>query len=165
MSRFETNIKKRLFLQGFARGLGPKAAARYAGIHISTPYKWQLYDPDFAAAWGQARECRLQSLTDRLGGQSQVQMSLGEDSNDSRLQQLLDIAFDLALQGDAGLLKFCIGYYGQAVRARERSNSLALSQPPVLGKIRITMPGDEKDGDASREFITISEQPSSPAGR
>lgn len=118
-----TERNKSRFLQAIARGASVKSAASYAGVDRTLPYKWEHRDPDFAARWREAR--------------------------DSRLAQLKDTAFDLALEGNVALIRFLLDRYDRDPRKP--------IDEPAIGEIQIVMPGSEPDDQqASHEFITAS---------
>lgn len=57
-SRYDESLMadmKDRFLIAFQWGAGVGEAARFAGIHKATLYRWRKEDPDFADAWRQSR--------------------------------------------------------------------------------------------------------------
>ena len=96
MSSLDTATKKQQFLLALALGASVKAASEYANVDRSTPYLWRQTDPAFAGAWLQARS--------------------------SRLEELEEAAFTLALEGNGGngpMLRSLISRHDNA-RAAER---------------------------------------------
>ena len=96
VSSLDTPTKKQQFLLALALGASVKAAAEHANVDRSTPYLWRHTDPAFAASWLQARA--------------------------SRLEELEEAAFTLALEGNGGngpMLRFLISRH-DAARASER---------------------------------------------
>ncbi|MEE8465784.1 MAG: hypothetical protein V3S68_04850 [Dehalococcoidia bacterium] len=82
MPRPTTNKKKAKFLVGIERNMFVIDAAKYASVDRTTPYKWEIQDPEFAQHWADVRQMRLSQLT--------------------------DTAVDRALHGSDDLLKFLI---------------------------------------------------------
>ncbi len=54
--RLSTKARQKLFLEAYAEHANVLLAARAAGIHRTTVYKWQEHDTDFAFAFNQAKE-------------------------------------------------------------------------------------------------------------
>ena len=54
--------QKERFLEAHANGATVCDAARSAGVHRGTVYKWRERDPDFALAWREARDKFVQEL-------------------------------------------------------------------------------------------------------
>lgn len=125
--------KKQEFLYARALGASVKSAAEYANVDRSTPYLWRQTDPSFAAAWNQARS--------------------------SLREQLVEVAVDLALAGDSGMLKFLINRLDTA-RATERPY-------PTVRRVTIIPPAPaQADGATTptppKEFITVKYAPPKP---
>jgi hypothetical protein len=57
---------KPAFIAAIARGLKPLEAARSAGITRKTAYAWKKSDPEFAAAWLDAREQMIEEAESQL---------------------------------------------------------------------------------------------------
>jgi hypothetical protein len=116
MPKSTTATRKRAFIQGIRAGKKVAQVCRDITIDRTLPYVWAEQDPTFAAEWEAARA--------------------------SRLQQLQDVAFESAMDGNTHLLKYLLGRFW-------RDDGGA---PPV-GEIQIIMPGGDSDG--SQDFITI----------
>ncbi len=54
--RLSTKARQKLFLEAYAEHANVLLAARAAGIHRTTVYKWQEHDTDFDFAFNQAKE-------------------------------------------------------------------------------------------------------------
>ena len=107
VSSLDTPTKKQQFLLALALGASVKAAAEHANVDRSTPYLWRHTDPAFAASWLKARA--------------------------SRLEELEEAAFTLALEGNGGngpMLRFLISRH-DAARASERPRQ-AVRQVAIL---------------------------------
>jgi len=118
MPKRQTPTKKQLFLEAIERGLTVTTAAEHAGVDRTTPYVWEQEDEKFQERWQKAR--------------------------DRRLPQLKDTAFDIALEGDKGMLKFLIDRYEPDAHHEQ--------QP--IREIEILFPG-EGESDDNHDFITF----------
>lgn len=140
MPRRGAETRKRRFLEAILRGATIASAAEHAGVNRSTPYNWGRADAEFAMRWDEVRE--------------------------SRMPQLKDAAFELALEGNVQLMKFLINLYerprlwsgsGGGRLAGGPAAGRHAGEGPVLAEIRIVMPGDEADEEADREFFAIDQ--------
>jgi len=111
-----TRDSKAAFLNAIERGLTVAAAARHATVHRTTPYVWEIHDPQFKRDWS---ECRA-----------------------TRLTQLTDTAFDLAMAGDASLIRYLIDRWNRVVTE-------AIEAPTI----RIIAPGEGPPGE-HHDFFT-----------
>ena len=80
------------FLEAFREAGNVREACEAAGIHRVTAYKWRYADPEFAAAWDQAREDAIDTL-------EQVAWKRAKDQSDYLLWKLLQ-SNRRALYGD-----------------------------------------------------------------
>lgn len=117
MPKRNTEAKQRAFLEGVRGGKKVVEVCRELGIARTTPYVWAERNLEFGALWDRARA--------------------------SRLQQLRDVAYEEAMDGNVQLLKYLLGRWWKD----EAGAGVA------VGEVRIIMPGGANDGDA--EFITI----------
>ena len=53
---------KKKFLVAYQWGAGVPEAARFAGIHKATAYRWRKQDPEFALAWSEGRNKLVDDL-------------------------------------------------------------------------------------------------------
>ncbi len=58
--------KQKAFLNALSSGMNITAAAKVAGYHRRTVYRWRDEDPEFAAEWEQAIESNLDALEGAL---------------------------------------------------------------------------------------------------
>ena len=54
--------KKQKFLSAYQLGATIAESARFAGVTPRTPYNWRSGDPQFAQAWGDARQKLVEDL-------------------------------------------------------------------------------------------------------
>jgi transposase len=112
-----TRNKRASFLEAIRRGCTVAAATEHARVDRTLPYVWEKEDPQFARHWQEAR--------------------------DSRLTQLKDTAFDLALAGSEGMIRYLLNRY-EHIDEKETT----------LKQIEIIMPGGTpNDG---QDFITLN---------
>ena len=64
MPRRNTAQKKTRFLDAIERGQSVVEASDHATVDRTTPYKWEIADPDFAESWAIVRNIRLRQLPD-----------------------------------------------------------------------------------------------------
>ena len=90
MPKRTTDRSKHRFLQAIDRGMSVVDATAHAGVDRTTPYTWELTDPEFAALWSHVRN--------------------------SRLRQLVDSSMDFALEGDTAMMRFLINRLDKSLR-------------------------------------------------
>jgi transposase-like protein len=112
-----TRNKQECFLEAIRRGATVAAAAEHAHVDRTLPYAWETNNPAFAQAWTTARE--------------------------TRLAQLKDTAFDLALDGSESMIRYLLNRYEHVEDKTEK-----------VSHIEIIIPGD--DADAAHDFITLT---------
>ena len=153
MSSLDTATKKQQFLLALALGASVKAASEYANVDRSTPYLWRQTDPAFAAAWLQARS--------------------------SRLEELEEAAFTLALEGNGGngpMLRFLISRHDAArtaERPRPAVRQVTIIPPapaqadgvgaPLVGAQATAAGAQNSAADPTQEFFTVEYANREPA--
>ncbi|HET8626735.1 MAG TPA: hypothetical protein VFL91_04920 [Thermomicrobiales bacterium] len=70
------HLKKRAFLAAFAENGNASRAAALAGVHRAQHYRWLAADPDYAAAFREARE----HAADRLEEEARRRALAGSDT-------------------------------------------------------------------------------------
>ncbi len=80
--------RKQRFIVALQWGAGVSDAARFAGVHRTTAYRWRRQDPEFALAWSEGRN--------------------------NLVNDLEIMAFKLAKEGNTDLLKFLLKSYRPA---------------------------------------------------
>jgi len=120
MPRRSTARKKERFLDGLERDMTVREAAAHAGVTRGTPYQWAREDDDFNRAWTAAREMRL--------------------------DMLVDVATDDAMEGDRYLLRYLID---------REDRRRAGTQAPTIGEI-VIIDGAAIDEDGEvHDFISL----------
>ena len=133
MPNRKTAKRQQHFIQALERGASISNAARCASVHRSLPYKWAKDDPAFARSWEQARDGHLS------------------------LAQLIDLAFDLALQGHTSLMKFLITHYDRQPTPAGRVSTSAEDRPAKLSvKPPFQISIEEQAPDHPKPFLTFN---------
>jgi hypothetical protein len=96
---------KALFLQAIHRGMKVKQAAKYAHVDRTTPYDWELRDPDFAKSWAETRATRPRMIEDTV--------------------------FEIAVEGNVPLLKWLI-HFQRNRREQPQPLEIRIIQQEVL---------------------------------
>jgi hypothetical protein len=110
--------KKQRFLNAIERGMSVTAAARHAQVDRTTPYRWEREDSVFRHDWNETRLARI--------------------------QRLRDVAFDVALEGDAQMIRFLLKRYELPDEAG----------PSQEGEVQITIITQQEDENGSpKPFI------------
>ena len=127
--------KKARFLEAVSRGMTITAAANYAVVDRSMPYKWEQQDPIFREAWQREIHDALHQLTDR--------------------------AQELAMEGNVQLLKFLIHRLdaqtvldsATAVGKTTQAELVIINPPPSITPATVT---EEHRHEHHGSFISIS---------
>ena len=119
--------RRQLFLQAIARGATVKEAAAAARVDRTTPYQWAKENANFKRDW--------------------------EEVKRTRLHQLQDTAFELAMEGDVQLIKFLL------VRWEAQERSHLQEQEPRQVHLTIRTQGETDDNHPARPFIEIRRRP------